>query len=240
MREKTMNRILIIVFLLLNLTACTQIKVDIPKNLVETEIPKVSTDEWRVLNYARNKFGVKIIDKKLNIEKVKERNKAELKIDGGNLIGINRGEWGGKLSFVSNNKDKKEIEIKEGNIKFIFEFNDKIYFIEGLAHLSYSGGAIFELKKDGENFSYENIMEFDDAPEAFTIYGNKLLIATHRNFYVVENFKKELIFENTFWSSLYPNSIAVVDNENIYMGIRSGLVKLDLTNKNITFYKYIE
>ena len=58
-----MNRILIIVFLLLNLTACTQIKVDIPKNLVETEIPKVSTDEWRVLNYARNKFGVKIIDK---------------------------------------------------------------------------------------------------------------------------------------------------------------------------------
>ena len=148
--------------------------------------------------------------------------------------------WGGKLSFVSNNKDKKEIEIKEGNIKFIFEFNDKIYFIEGLAHLSYSGGAIFELKKDGENFSYENIMEFDDAPEAFTIYGNKLLIATHRNFYVVENFKKELIFENTFWSSLYPNSIAVVDNENIYMGIRSGLVKLDLTNKNITFYKYIE
>ena len=189
-----MNRILIIVFLLLNLTACTQIKVDIPKNLVETEIPKVSTDEWRVLNYARNKFGVKIIDKKLNIEKVKERNKAELKIDGGNLIGINRGEWGGKLSFVSNNKDKKEIEIKEGNIKFIFEFNDKIYFIEGLAHLSYSGGAIFELKKDGENFSYENIMEFDDAPEAFTIYGNKLLIATHRNFYVVENFKKELIF----------------------------------------------
>jgi hypothetical protein len=240
MREKTMNRILIIVFLLLNLTACTQIKVDIPKNLVETEIPKVSTDEWRELNYARNKFGVKIIDKKLNIEKVKERNKAELKIDGGNLIGINRGEWGGKLSFVSNNKDKKEIEIKEGNIKFIFEFNDKIYFIEGLAHLSYSGGAIFELKKDGENFSYENIMEFDDAPEAFTIYGNKLLIATHRNFYVVENFKKELIFENTFWSSLYPNSIAVVDNENIYMGIRSGLVKLDLTNKNITFYKYIE
>lgn len=235
-----MNRILIIVFLLLNLTACAQIQVDIPKNLVETEIPKVSTDKWRELNYARNEFGVKIIDNKLNIEKVKERNTAELKINGGNLIGINRGEWGGKLSFVPNDKNKKEIEIKEGNIKFVFEFNDKIYFIEGLAHLSYSGGVIFELKKDGENFTYKNIMEFDDAPEAFTIYGNKLLIATHRNFYVVENFKKELIFENTFWSSLYPNSIAVVDNENVYMGIRSGLVKLDLTNKNITFYKYIE
>ncbi len=42
----------------------------------------------------------------------------------------------------------KEIEIKEGNIKFVFDFNGKIYFIEGLAHLSYSEGAIFELKKN--------------------------------------------------------------------------------------------
>jgi len=235
-----MNQILIILFLLINLTACSQIQVDIPKNFVETEIPKVSTKKWRVLNHARNEFGVKIINNKLNIEKVKERNTAELKIDGGKLIGINRGEWGGKLSFVPNEKEKNEIEIKQGNIKFIFEFNNKVYFIEGLAHLSYSGGAIFELIRNGENFNYENIMEFDDAPEAFTIYGNKLLIATHQNFYVVENFEKKLIFENTFWYSLYPNSIAVVDNENVYMGIRSGLVKLDLTNENIKFYKYIE
>ena len=238
--QKPMNRILIIAFLFLSLTACSQVKVDIPENLVESEIPKTYSDEWRKLNYARNEFGVKIIDNKLNIEKVNEKNKAELKIDGGNLIGINRGEWGGKLSFVPNSKDKEEIEIKEGNIKFVFEFKGKIYFIEGLAHLSMSSGALFELKKDGQEFSFEKLMEFDDAPEAFTIYGNKFLIATHQNFYVVEDFKKELIFENTFWSSLYPNSIAVVDNENVYMGIRSGIVKLDLTDKNMKFYKYTE
>jgi len=236
--KKTMNRILIIAFLLLNLTACSQVKVNIPKNLIETEIPKPYSDEWRELNRAKDEFGVKIIDNALNIEKVNETNKAELKIDGGNLIGINRGEWGGKLSFVPSNKNKEEIKIKAGNIKFVFEFKGKTYFIEGLAHLSYSGGALFELKKEGQNFSYEKLMEFDDAPEAFTIYGNKFLIATHQNFYVIEDFKKEIIFENTFWSSLYPNSIAVVDNENVYMGIRSGLIKLDLTNKNMIFYKY--
>ena len=233
-----MKKNLIIAFLFLSLTACSQVHVDIPKNLVETEIPKSYSDEWRELNRARNEFGVKIIDNKLNIEKVDERNSAELKMDGGNLIGINRGEWGGKLSFIPTDKKNKEIIIKEGNIKFVFQFKNKIYFIEGLAHLSYSGGAIFELKKDGQNFSYEKLMEFDDAPEAFTVYGNKFLIATHRNFYVVEDFKKELIFEDTFWSSLYPNSIAVVDNENVYMGIRSGLIKLDLNNKKMKFYKY--
>ena len=86
-------------------------------------------------------------------------------------------ENGAENYYLFRTVKTKKIEIKEGNIKFVFEFNDQIYFIEGLAHLSYSGGAIFELKKDGENFTYKSIMEFDDAPEAFTIYGNKLLIA---------------------------------------------------------------
>lgn len=171
------------------------------------------------MNHARNAFGVKILYKKTDYQKIKRKNIAELKIDNGNLIGFDRGEWGGKLSFILSDKSKKDIEIKKGNIKFVFEFNDKIYFIEGLADLSYSEGAIFELKKEGENFIYDNILEFDDAPEVFTIYGNKLLIATHQNFYVVENFKKDLIFENMFWSSLYPNSIPVVDKEDVYMGI---------------------
>lgn len=237
-----MNRILIIIFISLSLSSCkSQIEVNIPINLVETKIPKAYSEDWYKLNDGANKeFGVSISNNKLVIEEVDERHISELKIDGGKLIGINRGEWGGKLSFVPNNKEQNEIEIKKGNIKFIFKFEDKIYFIEGLAHLSYSGGSIFELTKDADNFIFEKILEFEDAPEAFTIYKNRLLIATHKNFYVVENFKKELIFENTFWTSLYPNSIAVVDNENVFMGIRSGLVKLNLTEKTILFYKNIE
>jgi hypothetical protein len=235
-----MKRILKIIFLLFNLTLYSQIQVEIPKNLVETEIPKSNTDELRELKFSTNEFGVKIVSNKLNIEKVKGKYTTKLKIDDGTLIGINGGEWGGKLSFIPNTNKKDEIELKIGNIKFIFEFKDKIYFIEGLAHGIFNGGAIFELKKQGLNFSYEKLIELDDAPMAFTIYENKLLLATYQNFYVVENFKKELIFENTFWSGLYPNSITIINYENVYMGMRSGLVKLDLTNKKMTFYKYTE
>lgn len=240
-----MNRIFIILFLLLHLTVCSQVQVVMPKSFIETQIPKIFSDEWFPLNRSRNVFQVKIIDSKLDIQKVNRKHAAEyrkhaaeLKLDNGKLIGINRGEWGGKLSFIPTDKNKKEIIIKEGNIKFVFSFNNKIYFIEGLAHLSIGRGAIFELKKDGETFSYKTLVEFDDAPEAFTIYKNKLLIATSRNFYIVEDFKKDLIFEGAFWSSLYPTSIAVVDKENVYLGIRSGLVKLNLVNKKMKFYKY--
>jgi len=53
----------------------------------------------------------------------------------------------------------------------------------------------------------------------------------------VQDFKKELFFKETFSTSLYPNSIAVLDGKNVFLGIRSGIVKLDLTTKTLTFYK---
>ena len=218
-------------------TSCGQTGVTIPKEFVETVPPKPESDEWFPLNYSQNEFGVKIIDGKLDIKKVREVNICELKITGGSLAGINRGEWGGQLTFKPEDTAKKEVVIKRGNIKFIFNFKNKVYFIEGLAHMSYSGGAIFELNTENNYFTFTKLVDFEDAPEAFTIYKDKFLIATHENFYTVQDFKKELIFKDTLWSSLYPNSIAVLDDKNVFIGIRSGIVKLDLTDKTLKFYK---
>ena len=219
------------------ITSCGQTTVNIPKDFVETVPPKAGSDEWYPLNYSNNEFRVKIIDGKLDIKKVKEANKCDLIITGGTLIGINRGEWGGQLTFKPEDSTKKVVDIKRGNIKFIFTFKNKIYFIEGLAHMGYSGGAIFELNTKNNNFTFTKLVDFDDAPEAFAIYKDKFLIATHENFYIVQDFKKELVFKETFWSSLYPNSIAVLDDKNVFLGIRSGIVKLDLTTKSLKFYK---
>ena len=220
------------------ITSCGQTTVTIPKGFVETVPPNSGSNKWFPLNYSQNEFGVSITKGKLAIKKVREINKCDLKITGGTLIGMNNGEWGGQLTFKPEDTTKKPVDIKQGNIKFIFTFKDKVYFIEGLAHGSYSGGAIFELNTTKNSFTYTKLVDFDDAPEAFTIYEDKFLIATHENFYVVQDFKKELIFKETFWSSLYPNSIAVFDNKNVFIGMRSGIVKLDLTGKTLKFYKY--
>jgi len=220
-----------------NLTCCGQPQVFIPKKFVETVPPKPGSTEWYPLNHSSNEFAVQIIDRKLKIKLVDEVNEYELNISNGKLVGINRGEWGGTLTFVPTDKAGNKVEIKRGNIKFIFKFKDKIYFIEGLAHMGYSGGAIFELDTTDNKFTYSKLVDFDDAPEAFTIYEDKILIATHERFYIVKEFKKELIFEDTFWNSLYPNSIAVLDDKNVFIGMRSGIVKLDLTTKTLKFYK---
>lgn len=212
----------------------------IPREFIEIALPKVQSEEWYKLNNSQNEFGVSIVNGKLDVKKVSEVNRSELKTASGTLIGVNRGEWGGQLTFKPSDPAKKAIDVKKGNIKFIFKFKNKIYFIEGLAHLSYSGGAIFELDTTGNKFSFTQLVDFEDAPEAFTIYKDKFLIATHKNFYIVKDLKKELVFKETFWSSLYPNSIAALDDRNVFLGMRSGIIKLDLTDKTLKFYKFKE
>lgn len=210
----------------------------IPKGFVETIAPKIGSDEWFALNHSQNEFGVSLTHNKLDVKKVREVHQCELKIEGGTLVGIDRGEWGGQLSFKPEDTTKKSVAIKRGNIKFIFKFKDKIYFIEGLAHMSYSGGALFELNTTSKHFTFTKLVDFNDAPEAFAIYNGKFLIATYENFYIVQDFKKELVFKEVFWSGLYPNSIAVIDDKNVFLGMRSGIVRLNLATKTMKFYMY--
>ena len=214
-----------------------QTPVTIPKGFVETIPPEVVSRKWYRLTHSKNAWGVSIINGKLDIKKAKAINKCELKITGGTLIGIDMGEWGGQLNFIPEDPTKKAIEIRQGNINFIFNFKDKIYFMEGLAHLGLSRGAIYQLDVSNDKFTFAKLIDLGDAPAAFVIYDDKFLVATSRGFCVIQDFKKELVFKDAFWAGLYPNSIAVLDEKNVFLGIRGGIVKLDLTNRTMKFYK---
>jgi len=227
---------LLVALICLSTIGCGQAQ--IPSKFIETQPPAKLSDEHSALNNAQNEFGVSIVDGQLKVKNVKEIDVCHLNTINGILTGIDRGEWGGKLLFEPSNKKLKTIEIKDGNIKGIFNFQGKIYFIEGLAHMSFSFGALYELDRNGDKFSYKKLIDFEDAPEAFTTYRDEMLVATHSNFYIVRNFQKELIFKDAFWYSLYPNSIAALNDQNIFMGIRGGIVKIDLTDKTFKFYKY--
>jgi len=209
----------------------------IPKDFIETIPPKVESEEWYKLNNSHNEFGVKISNGKLAIEKTKENNKCSLKITDGTLVGMDGGEFGGQLIFEPDDKTKSTIKINRGNVKYIFNYKDKIYFILGYAHMATSTGALYELERKNNDFTSKILIDFGDAPQAFTIYKDKFLVATFENFFIVQDFKKELVFEKIFWYALYPNSIAVVDDENVFVGIRGGIVKIDLKEKTLKFFK---
>lgn len=210
----------------------------IPKNFVETQQPIANSSAKRELNYSEYEFDVKLLNNKLEVSKAESNNKSVLKLSNGTLIGSNHGEWGGKLIFIPDDKNQSEIVIKEGNLKFVFLFQNKIYFIEGLAHGSFNSGDLYQLNYSENKFAYKSLIHFEDSPEAFSIYKNKIYIVGYQNFYRIDNFKKEVLFKNAFWSDLYPSSIAIIDEKNVYLGIRSGIVKLNLQQRHITFYKY--
>ncbi|HTB07716.1 MAG TPA: hypothetical protein VK806_12260 [Bacteroidia bacterium] len=198
-----------------------------------------STDPWYVLSLSTNEFSVANKDGKLEITKAHEVHNCELVLPYGNLFGVDNGEFGGKLSYKPADGSKPLVSIKDGNIKYIFTLSDSIYFIEGLAHLSTNEGAMYRLDTAGSKFTYSKILSFYDAPEAFAMYNDMLLIAGHQNFYIIhKNIMAEILLQNMFWRGLYPNSIAVIDDKHVYIGIRSGYVKLNLKNKEIIFYKY--
>ncbi len=205
---------------------------------VETKAPEISSPDWYHLNYSKHNFEVRNVDGGLQIFKAEDKQQCELTIKGGTLIGTDNGEWGGKLIYKPNHKPDDTIKIKAGNILSIFHLNNKIYFIEGLAHGVLSEGALFELEYSKKKFRYKKVLAFDDAPAALALHKDRILIASHRNFYIIKDLKKEFVFKDAFWSSLYPNSIAVMDDSNIYLGIRGGIVKLDLESKTLKFLKY--
>lgn len=210
--------------------------IKIPNEFKESIPPENCSKEWYELNHSCD-FGVNIIDGKLEIKEIETSNICKLKIDGGTLKGLNNGEWGGQLTFVPDDTSKKEIIIAGGNIRFIFRFKDKIYYVEGFSHLTFSFGAMYELNKKGSKFIEKKIIDFVDAPYAFTIYNDKLLIAARKNFYIIKGSRKYLILKNSFWDGLYVNSVAAINDENVFIGMRGGIVKLNLTTKNYIFYK---
>jgi hypothetical protein len=232
------HRIILLLLIFFTLSSCGQNM--IPPNFVETQQPKSNSSEKRELNYSEDEFDVRILNNKLEVNKTESNNKSVLKISNGTLVGSNHGEWGGKLIFIPDDKNQSEIVIKEGNLKFVFLFQNNIYFIEGLAHGSFNYGDLYQLNYSENKFTYKSIIHFEDSPEAYSIYKNKIYIVGYQNFYRIDNLKKEVIFKDAFWSGLYPSSIAIIDEKNVYLGIRSGIAKLNLTQRQIVFYKYIK
>jgi hypothetical protein len=225
---------IILIILCVNITSCAQS--EIPSNFKEVKIPQKNSDEIRKLNYSQNEYKVKYENNKLEVEEFTPNRNTELKITNGILKGYNHGEWGGKLSFQPNDKSEKEIEIKTGNVKFVFNYNNKIYFIEGLAHMSINEGFLYELQIEGNKFSYKKIIDFEDCPEAYIIFDNNIYIASYESFYKIEDLKIETIYKDDFWRSLYPNSIALKSEEKVFVGIRGGLVELNLKTKTKKLY----
>lgn len=212
------------------------------ENFIITSPPKVWSDDWYKLNNSSNAFSVKIIDNKLKIEKVIPARIAsstkddEADLPTGVLKGTDGGEFGGNLMFYPNDTSKPAVKISRGNFKKIFSLDNKIYALAGLAHMGLDEGGMLEIDT-ANNFAIKNVIDFHDSPEAYSIHNDSLFIVTFKGFFIVKDLKGSAIFMNMFWEALYPNSVAVLDAKNVFVGLRGGFVKLNLIDRSFQFYE---
>ena len=127
-------------------------------DFVKTKPPLYSTDDWYVLNTSTNEFSVSNHNGELVITKARGITNTQFKLPGGKLIGTDNGEFGGQLKFIPKDTPKVARQIKSGNIKIIFQFNDTIYFIEGLAHLTVNNGALYRLDTPKELLAISQLL----------------------------------------------------------------------------------
>jgi hypothetical protein len=169
-------------------------------------------------------------------------------VEDGYLVGFNRGEWGGELYWFS--KDgKKRYEISRHQIVQFIKRDNKIYAIEGLAHLG-TKGSIIEIEKQKRKWVAKEFLKLSTAPEAiqldskenfvvvtfgtdwsFDEGGNVIINASPGLFSIDREADVDTLVKVGIWGDyLYPSSM-VIQNDVVYIGMRKGVYKFDLTTK---------
>jgi hypothetical protein len=135
-----------------------------------------------------------------------------------------------------NQKIKNFFLLKSGNVSSVLSFNDSVYFLGGMQNLGL--GAAFKLSNENDSFFISKKVDFYDAPLAAATSDHFIYIATENSFCILDQYlNKKLLFENLFWHGLYPNSVAVLDDRNIYVGMRGGYVKINIPKMELKLYK---
>lgn len=159
-----------------------------------------------------------------------------LTIPAGRFEGLDHGEFGGVLRFYGPDPQAPPVLVKEGNVRLIFQHRGQVYFLEGLAHLGHSAGALYQVTGTAPAFGYTQVLAFDDAPEAFAVVKDTVYIAQSHGFTVLRALRPDAVVKRTFWGGLYPNSVAVF-GDTAYVGMRGGYARVIMTTQRVTFFK---
>lgn len=108
------------------------------------------------------------------------------------------------------------------------ELDNKVYAIQGIAHLNLSRGSIIEIKKENGKWVTEHYLTLPHAPEGIDVHGAKFIIITSNALIKVDKEKNiEYLIKDGFWGYLYPTSLVVKGNE-VCVGMRKGLFNYNL------------
>jgi len=180
---------------------------------------------------------LQVIEQLWNDEKIDyKKGNGILPVDDGYLIGIDQGEWGGRILWYS--KDGKEkYKISDDQISDFIRKDGHIYAIEGLLHTYTSKGSFIELRKINSKWVSQLVTKLPFAPFGIAINSkNNFVIGTSNN--IIEMRKDghyTILCDKPVWNAfddnyLDPKSL-LIKNDILYAGMKKGVLRYDLRTK---------
>ncbi len=188
-------------------------------------------DSTKIIASPKNKTDVAKLLREARITK---------KVHDGLMIGINNGEFGGALWFLSSN-GKELYQVKSFiNVQDIFNFNGNLYVTHGLAHLGLNYGSISKLKKE-KKWKISKSFTLRAKPIIVLHEKKSLLILTTKGLVNFDkNEKLTTILQAPFaWGMLYPSSV-IIENKDIFIAMRKGILKISNFKSNPNYKWYIK
>lgn len=121
----------------------------------------------------------------------------------------------------------------------MYKFNSKLYAIQGLSHLGISEGSVIEIYNDSI-WKYKEVLKLAEAPKLILRNGDENLILTSgRYIYIQTADNLEQVLQAPFhWGMLYPSSM-FLDNKDLFIAMRKGILKIQDYNTNPIYEWYI-
>jgi hypothetical protein len=148
----------------------------------------------------------------------------------GILLGYNNGEWGGSLTWTSNDGSIKR-ELLDDNVVAILETDGRFVVLAGFSHLCSDHGRVVEYIDEADSFRQGRMTELGSAPKAAVVEptGAILIATAHGLFRLTPEFHVHRL-QDSHWGMFYPVSIVMAGPATVYVGMRGivGEVKLDI------------
>src|SRR5688500_5798070 len=156
-----------------------------------------------------------------------ERPQQTAQVADGRLTAVNRGEFGGTVSWHSNDNQRIQA-VAETNLVAFIPTSTGLFGLTGLAHGSNYGALVHFDRGLDSQWRMRTVTDLGAAPQAYIhINPTTLLVALSGALQSVElGGLVTVLHRNPLWSKTYPNSIAVDADGRIYVGIRSAIARL--------------
>lgn len=212
-----------------------------PAQWIEIPVPPESRVADRAVwsyagNYSKHEWivgrGATSVYARLADNRARSKDRISIAVEGGTLMAINKGEWGGTVLFRPTGSKKETVVSRDQVVAFV-RLPDGLYAVEGLAHLSMSRGSILRLErtKGGAGWKTARVVKLPAAPYAATIRRDGTLIITLSDGVVAyeAKFGTQRIVKASAFSQFYPSSSALTPDERIlYVGMRQYVAQVEL------------